>query len=662
MKQSTWSGIGFLALTLAACGDSGVSTTDTTDAQTTPTTLPMATSAGPGTTSASATDPTMGETDSGTSTSDTTSATTSATTVGVSDSDATTTDTGPECDPADCPMGQYCDDLSGACELGCDDDSDCNGELLCDLDNNVCTGCVSDGDCALGTVCLDGACEPGCNEQQPCQDGLSCCADTCVDALADPLNCGGCDVACELLANADATCADGMCGFTCQDGFDNCDGDPGNGCESEGACLCAPGEQQDCYTGLPQTQGVGECKAGTQICNAQGDGWSVCEGEILPEAVDICSNGKDDNCDGNTDEDPDADADGYTVCGGDCCDSIGPACQNPELVNPGAFEVGGNEVDDDCDGMQDNPLPICDQGLASNTQSIDDYARAIDLCQFTSANAQGADKIWGVISGSVGLRQPSGSDGESANGHSIRGGFGNNIVPSKGQRIAILSSGHAADSNDTHPSFANFESGIDTGPDQSAPADWLAANGGGFPNAPGCPISNNTNANDGQMAHIRIRVPTNANSFSVKFFFFSAEYPEYVCTSFNDFFVTLVDSSDNGNPNDKNIAIYVDGNNQWPVGVNLVSAANGLFSVCDNGNIGCAGGPNVPYNGCSQGENLLTGTGFDLAAGACANNNDVGGGTGWLVMSGNVTPGEIMDIRFAIWDTADSVWDSLPQA
>ena len=54
----------------------------------------------------------------------------------------------------------------------------------------------------------------------------------------------------------------------------------------------------------------------------------------------------------------------------------------------------------------------------------------------------------------------------------------------------------------------------------------------------------------------------------------------------------------------------------------------------------------------------LTGTGFDSFAAACTDNDDVGGGTGWLNMAGNVTPGETMEIRFVIWDTADSVWDS----
>ena len=37
----------------------------------------------------------------------------------------------------------------------------------------------------------------------------------------------------------------------------------------------------------------------------------------------------------------------------------------------------------------------------------------------------------------------------------------------------------------------------------------------------------------------------------------------------------------------------------------------------------------------------------------------VGGGTGWLTISGNVMPGEVMELRIAIWDAGDSAFDSL---
>ena len=661
-RVGTRAGLCVCVLAAAACGDSG--DPSTTDAQPTITTLPTTlppTSSSPGTdgtTGGSMTDPTMtGATDSGVGTTNGpggSSTSNDPTTGSPTESDTTEP---PACAPEDCEAGEFCNMGTGECEPGCDEEEDCQGETVCDLDANVCTGCVYDGDCALGTVCEGGACVPGCNDQQPCQDGLSCCADTCVDALTDPLNCGGCDNACPDPGNTVPSCADGMCGFDCADGFDNCDGDPGNGCENQGACLCTPGEAQDCYTGLPQTEGVGECKAGSQTCNQDGTGWGPCEGEVLPLGADICANNKDDNCDGMVDEDPDGDNDGYTVCGGDCCDAVGPNCQNPELVNPGAFEVDGNDVDDDCDGTKDNPLPLCDQGIASNSGNPLDYAKAIDLCQFTTENAQGEDKIWGVISG--GLHLASGAGAPNANSRSVRPGFGSNISPSLGQRLAVMSTGHAADSNDSNPGFAQYQDGQSMGTSSTFPADWYSLNGNQLPNAPGCPNVAGNQANDPVLLKLRIRVPTNANSFSAKMFFFSAEYPEYVCTAFNDFFVTLVDSSDNENPTDKNIAIYTQGNNDYPVGVNILKAANGLFTQCTNGQITQCGVP-ATYNGC-QGTSLLNGTGFDITGStlfSCNYAGRHGGGTGWLTMSGNVTPGETMEIRFAIWDSSDGLFDS----
>ncbi len=657
--------ISLLAVGLPACGGSGEEMTEGTPSSGDPSGIPT-TSLGmttdPGTTATD--DPTQGSGGTDSSTGDTTegpTTTSDPTTTTESDTDTDDTQgmtTGPDaCTPADCAVGQYCNVDTGVCEPGCDEDEDCNNDTVCNVEENVCTGCVSDGDCALGTVCEAGTCVPGCNEQQPCQNGFTCCEDSCADLLNDPLQCGGCGMACDPIPNAETLCAEGECIMgMCDDGFNDCDQNPNNGCETEGACACTPGEMQSCYTGFPPTENVGECKSGTQVCNDEGTQFGPCEGEVLP-IDEVCANNADDNCDGVVDEDPDFDNDGYTVCGGDCCDQVGEVCQQPELVNPGAFEVAGNEVDDDCDGIDDNVVQLCDNGLPSNAGNPLDYARAIDLCQFTTENPPPQDRVWGVISGA--FNRANGSGNPSSNARSIRNGFGNNIPPEYGQRLAVLSSGHAADTNDNNPNYSPFEIGTSLGTNSPAPADWLAANGGQFPNAPGCPGAAGTTANDSIQLRLRVRVPTNANSFSVKMFFFSAEYPEWVCSSFNDLFVTLVDSNDNDNPNDKNIAIYVENNNQWPVGVNLVSAAPGLFSVCDNGTIGCSGGNQSNYNGCSQGEAQLTGTGFDLNASACSGNDDVGGGTGWLTMSGNVVPGETMEIRFVIWDTGDGIYDSL---
>ena len=55
----------------------------------------------------------------------------------------------------------------------------------------------------------------------------------------------------------------------------------------------------------------------------------------------------------------------------------------------------------------------------------------------------------------------------------------------------------------------------------------------------------------------------------------------------------------------------------------------------------------------------LPGTGFDVPASfSCDATQTSGGGTGWLTTSGNVVGGEIITLRFAIWDTSDPVFDS----
>ncbi len=514
--------------------------------------------------------------------------------------------------------------------------------------------CFSDDACGDDEVCdPQGRCVEGCSDDKPCAEGLSCCEQTCVDLTDSADHCGACGEPCD----AEMACVQGQCGVgSCPAGSNDCNADASDGCETLGECACAPGETQPCYSGNPATLDVGACVGGMQTCNDTGTAWGACEGEVVPVS-ELCGNAVDDDCDGTADEDVDADGDGFTTCGGDCCDVAGPDCSTPALVNPGAFEVDGNEVDDDCDGIADNPLPECDAGLASNSADTLDYARALDLCQFTQeAPATPQDAVWGVIEAELLLADDTGVP--DPNARSLRDGFGNNVSTQFGQRLVVLSTGHAADNaGDTNPGFAAYQNGVNLGETSSVPAGWLAANGGNLPNAPGCPNPNNATAYNPVNLHLRLRAPTNANSFSVQMFFYSAEYPEYVCTAFNDFFVTLVDSADPQNPADQNIAIYDDGGGStWPVGINLVSAANGLFTACDNGGIAqCGSGGN--YNGCS-GTAELDGTGFDLTASACGHTGRAGGGTGWLTLSGNVEPGEVFDVRFIIWDTSDGIWDS----
>lgn len=434
------------------------------------------------------------------------------------------------------------------------------------------------------------------------------------------------------------------------------------------APACAPGATEACYSGATGTENVGPCHGGTRACGDDAQ-WGPCTGEVVPGG-EVCANGLDDNCSGVSDEEVDLDGDGFTTCAGDCCDSTTDGCQSPALVNPGAFEAPGNALDDDCDGTIDNVVAAnCDTGLASNSSNAGDYAVAMDICQ-SSTEAPG-DTRWGVISSSLVLA--SGTGTPNANQRAIRPAFGGTTVQS-GSAFAVLSTGNASAVGQTNPAFRDFQTGAAIGTSSAFPADWLTAHGGTLPNAPGCPAPQGTTANDPVMLQLRIRTPTNARSFSFSMNFLSSEYPEWTCSPFNDFFVVLLDSTFAGtpaNPVDKNLAIYTSPAAQvFPVGVNLAFGDTGLFRQCVNGPTGCASLSVAGNITTCTGTTELAGTGMDQAnppahadaagqPGACSANNLLGGGTGWLVTSGNVVGGEIITLRIAIWDTTDGIYDSV---
>lgn len=466
------------------------------------------------------------------------------------------------------------------------------------------------------------------------------CTPETTDLTSDPLNCGACGNVCD----ADAACIDRRC-------------QPG---------LCQPGAVEECYTGAAHTAGVGPCVGGTRACGESGT-WSACAGEVTP-ASENCSDGVDNNCNGVADEDVDQDGDGFTTCGvpgvipGDCCDFT--ECSKPGVVNPGAYDAAGNGLDDDCNGVADDTALLCDQGLNSNTTSGVDFARAIDLCTATATGTTTEqDHRWGLLEAKLTLTDGTGAPEKES--YAIRERFGAGLHPQGGVSFAIISSGGATAKNEnpTKPPSYHPWVGYSTPNTAAYPADWLAAHMGQLPNAPGCPTPSGAVANDPVMLTLRVRVPTNARSFKLSTNFFSAEYPEYTCTQYNDFFVVLLDSTYSGtpaNPADKNLAFFqpMGSLEKYPVGVNLAYGNTGLFTQCRNGATGCSGGLPGTMSTCTS-TAQLAGTGFDDPSTRCDAAALNGGGTGWLVTAGNVVPGEIITLRIAIWDTSDHQYDSL---
>jgi hypothetical protein len=304
----------------------------------------------------------------------------------------------------------------------------------------------------------------------------------------------------------------------------------------------------------------------------------------------------------------------------------------------------------------------CDSGLASNDPNAASYAKSIDLCNTASPYPPFRDQRWGVISAQLLL--PDGTGTPATEARSIRPAFGaGGNDPRFGSAMAVLSTGAAAAPGQTNPSHVHFEQALDHETVSEFPPDWYAARGGTLPNAPGCPSPEGAVAEDPVMLQVRMRVPTNARSFSFSTRFFSSEYPEWVCSPFNDMYVVLLDSGFSGqpaNPSDKNLAQYQSAGGAIPLGVNLAQGNSGLFSACQNGNTGCEFGATPgTYSVCSGTADLM-GTGFDEPTpGVCDLNSLLGGGTAWLSVRGNVVPGEEIVLRFAIWDTSDGLYDSL---
>ncbi|GMV18176.1 MAG: hypothetical protein AMXMBFR56_64000 [Polyangiaceae bacterium] len=316
----------------------------------------------------------------------------------------------------------------------------------------------------------------------------------------------------------------------------------------------------------------------------------------------------------------DQDQDGFTIQDGDCNDCDANA-------NPGAYDVANNQVDEDCNGTPDDTPTDCD-GAITDVADMDPMngARAIGLCQVATPG----DKKWGVLEAKWVAADGSPLNPAHDNGHGLLSAFGPNVNCQEGKRMLGLSSGTARQPTD--PGYQGVN-GYSSGVKSACPT--------GFPiESPSCSgaVSGNT-ANDPAGLELKIRVPTNAKSFSFNFNFYTYEWPNYVCTTFNDFFVALLNPATNANPPQyANISFDTQGN---PVSVN-----NAFLEAC-NPTIGATnpGGKNFP---CTLGVAILQGTGFD---------NDHAA-TGWLETVAPITPGSEMILRYAVWDAGDHILDS----
>lgn len=164
----------------------------------------------------------------------------------------------------------------------------------------------------------------------------------------------------------------------CNGQDDDCDGqtDEDLNCPVEG-------DTRPCYSGALDTKGKGTCAEGTQTYSA--GKWGACGGEVGP--VKEQCNGKDDDCDGQTDEAL------IRACKSDCGDGE-ESCQTGEWGGcdaPAPATETCNGQDDDCDGQ-------VDEGCACKTGDTQACGSDEGSCSKGQQTCSAAGK-WGACEG-----------------------------------------------------------------------------------------------------------------------------------------------------------------------------------------------------------------------------------------------------------------------
>ena len=317
--------------------------------------------------------------------------------------------------------GGVCDPAAGGCVPGrlcpggdadCQDGVYCNGPEVCDRTTHICRAGVPPA-CDDGVACTvdgcdealsgcrhtpaDSFCDDGdfCNGREQCAAGTGCVAgtpescddgDPCtVDVCETPAGGGGRCVNRTLDRDGDRFGPGAACGGDCDDG---------NAARHPDAPEVCNGVDDDCDTTVDETFACvrGATRDCTTVCGSPGVttcGTSCTWGACAPLA-ETC-NGRDDDCDGETDEGFDCAAGATRPCAiGSCAgggyQTCSPVCAWEAECHPyEPYVEVCDTLDNDCDGVPDDGFPCVQYSSGTCTTT----------CGSTGSRTCSATCTWG---------------------------------------------------------------------------------------------------------------------------------------------------------------------------------------------------------------------------------------------------------------------------